>query len=147
MSNPTIDLRCMRCGMPLAEGSLLTVPGGLACENCFDEVTDDSVCDFCGDGEAVWSYDAQPFGMVVMDSEGVEQDVSIINFDDVWYACDSCAILINADDAHGLVARILAFRGQPKNLPPELDFKEVLLTYFVVVLDAMKRPPKRRGTR
>lgn len=142
MTNPTIDLRCFNCGMPLAEGALLTSPKGPVCESCKERLPDlAEVCDFCGEQGPTWVYDAEPIGVLAKSAEGA----ILADMGEQWASCDACCLLALSDEPSAMMERVLALRGYPP-MPEEhkQDFKEVLLTYFIVVLGALKRPPRKK---
>lgn len=114
--------------------------GKLYCEFHFEDVREKS-CDFCGEPDGRWAYDAEMFVQDTIDFGSMF--LHIVEASQVWLACDTCRISVDADDAHNLVDRIVAIRGIPTLLPEE-GFKEVVLTYFVMVLGAVKRPPTER---
>lgn len=137
MKNLPIEMRCSVCGMPLIEGPLLTRGGPeVWCQNCLPK--EGARCDFCGEPEPHHFYVADVAEVILVATE----EVTFTECGDTWTACDSCKVIVDADEAHNLVDRIIACRGRGHAMMEFPEAKDILLTYFTVVLGMIRRPSR-----
>ena len=145
--------RCSRCGMPALEGPLRVInatitqqdddtifEGQLVCDECMKRPEPSQVaCDFCGESEPEWMYDANPFGVLLTDGDKVAN----FSFDDEhWLACSACRVLLDDHDATALINRIIALYGAPFPSEEMPAFKHALGVYFDLVMQMLVHPAK-----